>query len=663
MPVITPNPQDQQKYFMHKVYDSGRKFISSWAKDVSNVPEFTWTKSGGMGNMIIKLARSFSDFGDGYDVKIGNRIKTVIHDKDKKDGKQIYSGSITGYSPKFDENGVQYIEVEVTSNSTTLRDTLLKNGSNTTVSYSKQKTSAIIKDLVSKYNGVITTSDRYVQDSGDSVSYTFKFVDYLEAINTTSDLAASYWHWYIDGNDTLYFRRTNLDVVQHKLVMGEHVKQVDSMRRNSGSMYNVVYFVGGGDPPLYRKFTRPGSINEYGRHEYKMVDERVTLPETAQAMATKFLDENDHPIPTIEATIIDDSVDNTKGYDIESLSPGDSCQVINPSVGYEQSRLYSDDLRLGNFYLDISYLDFDPKYLLGQPMQIQSIEYRFYEAKLVLSLSEQPATVVGELADIRELVDKKISNTVQEISDLSPLSGWIPLDFDLTYSSSDSPSYEATCQSDRTDYFSPGMKFKVTDNGSEKYFFLTKRTYSSISDLTTFTFYGGTDYTLSGGALSSLYFSTDKAPEGFDLNPDKWTVTLYSNLANYATPGAGIWRNLVDFATSLPVIIVTPIGAWRVIYSSEGSLSLTAASNFIEMSFALSAESSIASESELVSRSSILENDSSVFSLAVTMHKEFGISVGLKTNYYFIGTAGSGIMNADTIAVAFLSIKFICIYI
>jgi hypothetical protein len=111
--------------------------------------------------------------------------------------------------------------------------------------------------------------------------------------------------------------------------------------------------------------------------------------------------------------------------------------------------------------------------------------------------------------------DKKVQK-VNLLKGLVPENGWIPAGETWTYNSADDPTYTFTISGDKTDKYSAGMRIKLTQT-TAKYFIITKVAYSSPN--TTITVYGGTDYDLANAAITSPYYSTQKAPQGFPLNP------------------------------------------------------------------------------------------------------------------------------------------------
>jgi hypothetical protein len=136
--------------------------------------------------------------------------------------------------------------------------------------------------------------------------------------------------------------------------------------------------------------------------------------------------------------------------------------------------------------------------------------------------------------------------------------GWIAASETWTYASTDAPTYTFTVAADVTTKYSPGMRLKCTDNSTVKYFIITAVSAYSPPN-TTITVYGGTDYTLAGGAISLNYYSMHKAPRGFPINPIKWTEILSdtsSRLQN--SPAVSVWYNLGSLSLSVP------IGAWEL---------------------------------------------------------------------------------------------------
>ena len=133
--------------------------------------------------------------------------------------------------------------------------------------------------------------------------------------------------------------------------------------------------------------------------------------------------------------------------------------------------------------------------------------------------------------------------------------GWIPSGETWTYASADDPTYTFTISGDLTGKYSAGMRIKLTQT-TAKYFIITKVAYSSPN--TTITVYGGTDYDLANATITSPYYSMVKAPQGFPLDPDKWSVVVTPGAFSQASATSDTWYN----ATSITI----PIGVWDFSY-------------------------------------------------------------------------------------------------
>jgi hypothetical protein len=110
-----------------------------------------------------------------------------------------------------------------------------------------------------------------------------------------------------------------------------------------------------------------------------------------------------------------------------------------------------------------------------------------------------------------------------------------------------------------------GCRIKLTHASVTKYFLVTGVAYASGN--TTLTLYGGTDYTLASGAITFPNVSRDKAPSGFPLDPDKWSVeyvlTGITDLTG-ANPPQNAWQTNHSYH-----LITVPIGAWDLSYQAE----------------------------------------------------------------------------------------------
>lgn len=141
-------------------------------------------------------------------------------------------------------------------------------------------------------------------------------------------------------------------------------------------------------------------------------------------------------------------------------------------------------------------------------------------------------------------------------------SGWFASGETWTSLGADAPNYTITIIGNKTAKYEAGMRAKITQT-TDKYFIIVAAAYDAGSGLTTLTLYGGTDYSLTGAAITASYYSGYKKPLGFPTDPTKWSVT-FSDAADQtqASPVSGTWYNLGS------QLLTIPIGAWDVRWSA-----------------------------------------------------------------------------------------------
>lgn len=191
----------------------------------------------------------------------------------------------------------------------------------------------------------------------------------------------------------------------------------------------------------------------------------------------------------------------------------------------------------------------------------------------------------------------------------------------LSYSSADAPVFVASTSADLTGSVSPGMRLRLSQaTGGTKYFLVVAIASNSV------TLYGGTDYTLNNETISSPVFSSAKAPVGFPLNPDKWTVSLVDTTdRNQSNPTNGTWYNLGSLSLDIP------IGVWNVSYQVGLYLNKSTATT-LDASITLSTSNNSESDNGFTAR--YVVNDLVTNYLLASRMKI--LTVTSKTTYYLL---------------------------
>jgi hypothetical protein len=171
------------------------------------------------------------------------------------------------------------------------------------------------------------------------------------------------------------------------------------------------------------------------------------------------------------------------------------------------------------------------------------------------------------------------------------------------------------------------------------------------------TVYGGTDYTLTSGAISAIYYSSMKAPFGFPLSPTKWTVEITdTSRRNQTNPTAGTWYNLGAITISVP------IGCWKISYSVLYGTEYCVNWNRVTLSTANNSES----DADFTSAIYLYANSGTNQNMHTTLYKEKFLSIVSKTSYYLnveADTANASQVICFTGNVSKTTIRAVCTYL
>ncbi len=324
------------KFFVYKIYDPDGVFITTWSDDVLSTPRFSTAINSFPGELRVVLGREFESFGEGDDVANNNRVDVYVFDSDSPGvGVLLYRGFISSYAPEL-RSGREFVTVTVLPYGSLAAKTMLREASGaTTVPFLSQDPSDIFRGIVTRASSdevQIHYTDDSIDETLTTVSYTFVTNTVKEALDKAIELAPDGWYWRIDPDGLLTFKRKPDDVT-HDLLIGQHIDTMLPEKRIE-NVINRVYFTGGGDPPLYRVYSRAGSINTYGLRVAKVVDQRVTQAATAEIISSRLLDESESPEVRTRLVIVDNNGrTDDQGYDIESIEVGNTVRIKNLQFG------------------------------------------------------------------------------------------------------------------------------------------------------------------------------------------------------------------------------------------------------------------------------------------------------------------------------------------
>lgn len=178
----------------------------------------------------------------------------------------------------------------------------------TTAVYSSYDPSDILRSIIADQNargGTMTYDGSSIDDTGDTVSYTFKVNTTLEGAKKVRELGPPDWFWFGDVATNLIHYHQKSSIADHTLILGRHISELN-LEYTLENVKSVIYFSGGdtgGGVNLFKKYTNSGTIASYGVRLERISDNRVTLDSTADILADDVLSNNDSPAYRTTVTI------------------------------------------------------------------------------------------------------------------------------------------------------------------------------------------------------------------------------------------------------------------------------------------------------------------------------------------------------------------------
>lgn len=347
------------KEYTYKVMQPNGKYITSWNDATFN--GFKKVINSGLGECELELARTFNDFGEGDDVSLNNRVDIYVSDKDtSSDGKRIYSGYISKYAP-YQSGANSGLKVTLLGYATKLVNSIFRSSTITTMSTSTLAgittgatdasavdTGSAVAGILYYYQSNVTNPviigyddgtilepghNPTIEKSGTSMTYTFEAATWKESINKVLEASPEGWWWYIDADNTLWYQPKTSQAT-HYFIRGRHFREINIEKNMEKVVNNVIFSNSGGANTIYKHYSDSDSIDDFGDRWETINDDRVKIEATADEMANKVLDTKKEADRKITIEILDNNY-SSKGYDIESIEPGDTCSLLGFDEGQQ----------------------------------------------------------------------------------------------------------------------------------------------------------------------------------------------------------------------------------------------------------------------------------------------------------------------------------------
>ena len=389
------------KDVLWKVYTSAGLFKRAW-RDVATLPSYSWSINAGPASMQVTLPREWGSVGEPgetgsvEDIRLGNRVEVYVHDRETPpEGLLVYNGRIEDYVSS-DPPG-QGLKMTLMTRNTLFSDNAFEDE----VELANYDPSAMMQYLVETWLPACTWAASNVS-VGSTFTQAFERQSVGSAAETIRRLGGGRWFYRLNPDDSLTFAEWRYDTATHEL-NGNHFAAVKYHRSMVG-LLNMVRLYGkqryDAEGNLIDRVYAEVSNSNYstsdpriGRFEYARVNDYAA----ARRIAAALLEESAKETIETEIEIPDNTVDGVRGYDIESLRPGQTLALLNPAHIYRTAEYDNDD-----YYDNDSYYDAPYAGLVQLPLVIANVDYRFLSA--VVKLTNRPVGVTEALVNVDDRI-------------------------------------------------------------------------------------------------------------------------------------------------------------------------------------------------------------------------------------------------------------------
>lgn len=336
-------------------------YIATWSR--FQFQGFTKALDAGLGECVVVTDMAF-DYA-GADLLLGNDVEIRISDVDTANDNSnaksriIYKGYISLIERDV-EGQTEGVTVHMVGYYTLLALDVLKNSAQTTL-YSNSSTglTTTIGSINAADIGLMirTVLDRYAaENSGSKITYdpanipntsttaiySFKQRTYRQALDDLKALAPGGLFYYVNELGSVSFKQKPTSPT-HQFVFGKHFNKVH-VEHSLEKVRNFFLLWNGtpsGGSKVYKHYQDDASVAQYKRR-VQTDNDYVSTSTAADLQGVRFLADNAKPDVKVTCTIYDNNSDQDKGYDIESIQPGDTCSFYGFSAGFDD--IFQDNM-------------------------------------------------------------------------------------------------------------------------------------------------------------------------------------------------------------------------------------------------------------------------------------------------------------------------------
>ncbi len=372
------------KQYEYKIYDFSWNVVGVLSDVADHHPVFAYDVNGGLGALRLTINRHRSKVYTCNDLIPGNHIVVT----EKNGGTKVYSGRIMRVNSVIGTEKSQVsIECVGYVQEWAVRLVELSDGTTGLMATGDDPTE-LFSHLITLSGGNINAGT--IETSGVSADLSVNGAYVLDAVEKIMERLPNDWYWYVDATRKAHIRqvRTTPD---HILTLGREIQNLEFTSKMD-NVINDVLIIGGtpdGEEQIVARSKSQASIDTYGKRQRVVIDGRLTSTTSINYIA------NSHLSPSVDMEVRFDVLDDafsSRGYDIESIKPGDSIRIKDRAGSNDGTRWDEDNW-------DESYWDAHPNEVFDSVLVVKRITYR--GTHITVEVSDRLPSVAHNLATVK----------------------------------------------------------------------------------------------------------------------------------------------------------------------------------------------------------------------------------------------------------------------
>jgi microcystin-dependent protein len=328
------------KDYYIKVYRPGTSGAFVGTITAFDFTSFRKQINGGLGELVFTIPNAFDNFRENDLVAFNNQVKMYCADIDSgPDGTLVYSGWIYSWEEDV-TNSVETVTVHCYGNSTKLARSMLKSGSSVILNTSASGFQAtgvpaatnvetVFKQVFDRYqaeasNPIANYTAASVGTTGQTLAYQFDKKMLSDALEVCRQAAPSGWYWYVDQTNAAFFQ-PKPSSARHTFILGKDFAAINVFKNSDKIVNNVLFQSSSGAQSILKRYQDSTSQGNYDDRWAVVTDSSILDSTTADNVGNQYLASNKDPKTRTKVTILDNNVGGGAGYNVEIISPGDTC--------------------------------------------------------------------------------------------------------------------------------------------------------------------------------------------------------------------------------------------------------------------------------------------------------------------------------------------------